>query len=110
MKTITKLWILIAVLAVLTPIGLILPGYFKAGAAWGEWGIDEIQKFIGYIPKGLERLSSLWSAPMPDYSLKGWEAASLARLSVSYIMSAVLGLFVIIGLVYIIGKFLGKKE
>ena len=37
MKTTTKLWILIGILVIFTPIGLILPAYFKSGSAWGEW-------------------------------------------------------------------------
>ena len=56
MKLITKFWIGIAVLIVLSPLGLILPDHFKAGSAWGEWGADEMQKLVGYIPKGLEKL------------------------------------------------------
>ena len=70
MKTIRKLWLFIAVLIILTPIGLIIPEHFKAGSAWGEWGAEEIQKFIGYVPNGLEKLSSLWNAPIPDYAFK----------------------------------------
>jgi len=91
---------MIAVLVVLTPIGLILPAYFKAGAAWGEWGIDEIRKLIGYVPKGLEKFSNVWVAIMPDYG------ASTA----AYVISAVLGIFVITGLIFLIGKVLVKKE
>ena len=32
MKTIVKLWMLIAILIVLTPIGIVLPQHFRAGA------------------------------------------------------------------------------
>ncbi len=38
MKITTKFLIGIAVLIVLSPLGLILPEHFKAGSAWGEWG------------------------------------------------------------------------
>lgn len=110
MKTITKLWILITILVILAPIGLILPEHFKAGAAWGEWGTDEIQKFVGYIPKGLERLASIWSAPIPDYAFKGWEGKPLGALSLAYIASAIAGIVVTIGVTFLIGKFLSKKE
>ena len=100
MKTITKLWILIAVLVILTPIGLIIPEHFKTGSAWGEWGSDEIKKLVGYVPRGLEKLSSLWTATIPDYGTS----------KVSYILSAILGIIIVIGLTFLIGKFLGKKE
>ena len=109
MKTITKFWIGIAVLIILSPLGLILPDHFKAGSAWGEWGADEMQKLIGYVPKGLGKLSSLWSAPIPNYAFKGWEEKSLANLSLAYVFSAVIGIIVCVGVVFMLGKFLSKK-
>lgn len=110
MKTITKLWIIILILAILAPIGLILPAHFKAGAAWGEWGAEEIKAMIGYIPKGLERLSSLWNAPVPDYAFKGWEDKPLAKLGFAYVFSALAGIIITVGLVFLIGKFISRKE
>ena len=71
----------------LSPLGLLLPAHFKAGSAWGEWGADEMQKLVGYVPKGLEKLSSLWNAPMPDYAFKGWEEKPVATLSFAYIFA-----------------------
>jgi cobalt/nickel transport protein len=100
MKTITKLWILIAVLVILTPMGLIIPKYFKAGAAWGEWRSDEIKKLIGYVPKGLEKLSDIWAAAIPGYGTS----------KISYIVSAILGIIIIMWLTFLLGKFLDKKE
>ena len=110
MKLITKFWIGIAVLIVLSPLGLILPEHFKAGSAWGEWGADEMQKLVGYVPKGLEKLSSLWNAPMPDYAFKGWEEKGLSHLSFAYIVSAVLGIAIITMVVLLLGKLLINKE
>jgi hypothetical protein len=108
MKTTTKFMIGIAVLVVLSPLGLLLPAHFKAGSAWGEWGADEMQKLVGYAPKGLEKLSSLWSAPMPDYAFKGWEEKGLSHLSLAYIVSAILGIIVIAIVVLLIGKTLSR--
>jgi cobalt/nickel transport protein len=110
MKTITKLWILIAVLAILSPIGLLLPEHFKAGATWGEWGLGEVQSLVGYIPKGLEKLASLWCAPIPDYAFKGWETKPLQSLSIAYIISAVAGIAISIAIVFLIAKLLAKKD
>ncbi len=109
MKITTKFWIVVAVLIVLSPLGLILPEHFKAGAAWGEWGIDEMQKLVGYIPHGLEKLSSLWNAPIPDYAFKGWEEKGLPHLSFAYIISAIIGIVITVAVVLIIGKILTKK-
>lgn len=109
MKTITKLWIGLAILIVLSPLGLLLPEHFKAGDAWGEWGSDTVKDLVGYIPEGLDKLSSLWSAPMPDYAFKGWEEKPLASLSVAYILSAALGILACVVAVYLLSKLLNKK-
>ena len=110
MKTVTTFWIGIAILIILSPLGLILPEHFKAGSAWGEWGADEMQKLVGYIPQGLEKLSSFWNAPMPDYAFKGWEERGLPHLSFAYIISAAVGVGIIIVIVLAIGKILAKKD
>jgi len=109
MKITAKFWIGMAVLAVLSPLGLILPEHFKAGAAWGEWGSGQMQELVGYIPRGLEKLSSLWSAPIPDYAFKGWEEKGLSYLSFAYIISAIVGIGITVLVVIGIGKLLAKK-
>lgn len=110
MKITSKLWIGMAVLAVLSPLGLILPEYFKAGTAWGEWSADEIQALVGYIPNGLAKLAARWTAPIPDYAFKGWEERGLSHLSFAYIISAFLGMAVVSLLAWLIGRTLTKKE
>ena len=110
MKTITKLWVLIVILAVLAPIGLFLPEFFKASTAWGEWSIEEIGKLLGYVPRGMERLSSLWSSPIPDYSFKGWECKPLLSSSLAYIFSAAAGVLITAGIVFLMGKFFSDKK
>ncbi len=109
MKITSKLWMWIAILIILSPLGLLLPEHFKAGSAWGEWGADKMQKLVGYIPQGLQKLSNLWNAPIPDYAFKGWEEKGLSRLSFAYIISAIAGIGIIILIVAVIGKFLAKK-
>lgn len=109
MKTITKLWFFIVVLIVLSPLGLLLPEYFKAQDAWGEWGIDTVKELVGYIPQGLEKLSSFWSAPLPDYAFKAWEKKGLTHLSLVYIISAVVGIAVVVLVVLLIAKLLLRK-
>jgi hypothetical protein len=110
MKLINKLWLGLGGLIILSPLGLILPEHFKAGAAWGEWGVDEIKEIVGYIPKGLEKLSSLWNAPIPDYAFKGWEEKGLFLLSFAYIISAILGVLITILVVMVVGKLLANKQ
>lgn len=109
MKVITKFWIGLGVLIALSPLGLILPEYFKSGKAWGEWGVDEIQKLAGYIPKGLAKLSSLWKAPLQNYKFGGLQEKGLLHPGFTYIISAVIGVILIAVTVLIIGKWLAKK-
>jgi hypothetical protein len=110
MKTITKLWIGLGILAVISPIGIYLPDKLKAGSAWGEWSSDEIQGLIGYIPNGLQKLSTVWNAVLPDYAFKGWEDKGLGHLSFAYIVSAVIGIALCIGGAWLLGKLLVKKD
>lgn len=56
-KSQKKLWIGLFILTLLTPLGVILPEKFKAGGAWGEWGPEELEKLVGYVPEGLKRLA-----------------------------------------------------
>lgn len=105
-----KLWMGIGVLIILSPLGLILPDYFKAGDAWGEWGSGTIQKLVGYVPQGIKKFSHLWNAPWPDYSFKGWEGQGMVISSLAYIITAIVGVAVISTIVFFLGKFLTKNN
>jgi len=110
MKATTKLWIGLAALVVLSPLGLILPATFGAGSAWGEWSGEEMEKLVGYLPSGMARLADLWKAPMPDYALRGQEHAPLGALSLSYVVSGLLGVAAVVGLAILLGKALARRE
>ena len=110
MKTVTKLWIGILVLVVLSPLGLILPARFGAGSAWGEWSVEEIHHLTGYVPQGMRNIAYIWNAPLPDYSLRGQESAGTTALSASYILSAIIGIGLVAGLAYLIGRILAHRE
>ena len=98
-KVSLPLKVLLGALIVATPLGLI-----AEGTAWGEWGTDEIATTgAGYTPKGMADGFSL-QALLPDYSLKGlpdWTA---------YILSAVIGVAVLIIVFRLIGAVLGRSE
>jgi cobalt/nickel transport system permease protein len=97
------LWITLVVLVVLSPIGLLAPG-----TAWGEWGAEEITA-LGFpsIPSGMAKLSTLWSAPVPDYDL-----SAIGNSSVAYILSAITGIIVvsIVVWLFILLATTGKKS
>ena len=103
-----KLWIGIAILIILSPVGLILPKLFKAGGAWGEWGSDEIEKIAGYVPHGLKKLSELWKAPIPGYAFSGWDKGF--KSYAGYIFSGIIGAALVIGVSMLIGKIFAGKN
>lgn len=109
-STMKKMLLGLVVLAILSPVGVILPDMFKAGSAWGEWGPDEIGKMVGYVPQGMKKLADLWQAPMPDYSFKGWEEKGLCMQSLAYVISAVVGMGIISAITLLFGKIMNKKE
>jgi cobalt/nickel transport protein len=109
-STIKKMWIGLVVLAIISPIGIILPDKFQAGSAWGEWGTDEIQKMVGFIPQGMQKVADIWQAPIPDYAFKGWDQMGLGMLSLAYVISAAVGIGIIVAITMLFGKMVKKKE
>ena len=94
-------------MALLTPLGILLPEKFRAEEAWGEWGIDKLEKLLGYVPEGLKKLADFWKAPIPDYNFGG-EGASTTIQAVSYIASGLLGIGVCAFVVFIVSRFIAK--
>jgi len=85
-----KVWALIALLMILTPLGIL-----AAGTAWGEWSVEQLAQHVTLrqgAPQGLRRLSSFWTAPFPDYA-----PAFVRSTSFGYILSAMFG----VGLLFI---------
>ncbi|GIV16434.1 MAG: hypothetical protein KatS3mg022_1869 [Armatimonadota bacterium] len=80
-----RLWMVFALVLLLTPLGLI-----ATGSAWGEWDEETLQKLVGYVPAGILRFGEGVLKPLiPDYTLPGregrfWEV-------VSYLLSAAVG-------------------
>jgi cobalt/nickel transport protein len=103
-----KLWQGLFILALLTPIGIILPEKFNAGGAWGEWGTGTLEKLLGYVPEGLRRWAGLWKAPVPDYNFGG-ERASKAVQVISYVASGLIGILAAGLLIYIIARIIVKN-
>ena len=99
-KTIRNMSIGLILLIILAPLGLL-----AVGETFGEWAPEEVKEKLGFVPPGLEQLSSLWSAPLPDYALPGGEnSGSMTVAAAAYILSAVIGVAVCGGLLYFVGK------
>jgi cobalt/nickel transport system permease protein len=99
--TARPLWTAVGLLMVLAPLGLL-----AAGKAWGEWSVhdfadpaarQQIARASSNVapppaaPSGLERLSSLWTAPFPGYS-----PSFVRSQAFGYILSAIFGVGIII--------------
>ncbi len=110
MTLIKKIWSGIALLVVLSPLGLIVPAHFKSGAAWGEWGGVEIWKMMGYVPAGFLKFSDLWKAPLSGYAFQGLDGKDLFSGSFAYLISAILGITVVALVSLFIGKVLAKEN
>jgi cobalt/nickel transport protein len=109
MNKIKKLWIGIGILIVLSPLGLILPRWFGAEGAWGEWGLNEIEKVAGFVPAGMKRLAESWKAPLADYGLPN-QSSGLAGESFGYFITAIIGVAFTAGLMYLVAKVLGRRN
>ena len=95
------LWIVLGVLIIASPVGLLAPG-----TAWGEWGAEELTSLgLGFVPQGLEKLGALWGAPMPDY-----DVPALGNASISYILSAVVGIAIVILVVWLFVALLASRR
>jgi len=97
-KLVRNLAIGLGLLIILAPLGLL-----AAGETFGEWSVEEVQEKLGFVPPGLEQLSSLWSAPLPDYAFPGG-GESMTVSAVAYIISGILGVLICGGLLYFVGK------
>ena len=88
----------LVLLIILTPLGLL-----TVGETFGEWGPEEIKEKLGFVPPGLEQLSGIWNAPLPDYVLPG-SGESMTVAAAAYILSALIGVVVCGGILYFVGK------
>jgi len=85
-----KILIVLLSLCIITPIGIMIPVFFNAGDAWGEWSAQTLKDLAGYVPQGLAKYSDIWQAPLPDYSING-DDTSIVHQSGYYIVSGLIG-------------------
>ena len=97
------LWAGLGILILLTPLGLI-----ASGTAWGEWTAEELRALLGFAPEKLKQIEGLWPSLMADYKLPGWDNPLMSALG--YILSAVLGVVVIVTISFVVSRFLFSKE
>jgi cobalt/nickel transport system permease protein len=90
-------WVGLALLAALTPLGIL-----AAGGAWGEW---KVENFPRHVPSGLARWSSVWKAPLADYAPGFIHDSKLA-----YFFSAAIGVVLILLVIIVMKWILGRRR
>ncbi|MGE5308672.1 MAG: hypothetical protein ACM3OC_06285 [Deltaproteobacteria bacterium] len=85
-KGVRQLWTIVIILALLSPLGVILPGLLKSGGAWGE---DNSRAF--------------WRAPFQDYAVGegNW---------CQYFFFTLIGAAAAAGIAFIFLKMIGRKR
>ncbi|MEP6776662.1 MAG: energy-coupling factor ABC transporter permease, partial [Chloroflexota bacterium] len=80
--------------AIVAPLGLIAPGF-----AFGEGSTDDVRAAFGYIPKGLQDLSTWFSALFSGYNIKlpffSDSNAALWQTAIGYEISGIIGMLVV---------------
>ena len=108
------MWAALAVLMVLTPLGIL-----AAGSAWGEWAPEDFgnkaarQEMTAasrqvapplQAPAGLQKLSAFWTAPMPRYAPRFLKSPTFG-----YMLSAVCGTGLILLAFLVAGWFTRRR-
>jgi hypothetical protein len=101
-KLVRNLAIGLLILIIFVPLGLL-----AVGETFGEWGTEELEEKLGFVPPGLDQLAPMWSAPIPDYALPGDESES--GMVTAYYLSAILGVAICGGLLYFVGKKIARN-
>jgi cobalt/nickel transport protein len=104
-----KILIILIALCLITPAGIILPMFFNADDAWGEWSAQTVKELVGYVPEGLAKYSDVWKAPFPDYTVKSVDN-SLVHQSGFYIVSCVAGATLSYAAMLLISKLIVRNE
>ena len=91
--------------AVIAPLGLIAPGF-----AYGEGGTKDVQAAFGYIPKGLQGLSGIFSAPLSGYQIPlpffSGANGALWHAAVGYQLAGIIGILLVGGGVLLLARLL----
>jgi hypothetical protein len=103
-----KILVWLIFLAVISPLGLLLPSFFHRDNAWGEWNVSSLKGKTGYVPEGLAKNAELWKAPIADYKMK--KDASLPEQSIHYIISGIVGITSALLITYGLTRLLVRHE
>ena len=96
-------------IAIISPIGLIAPGF-----AYGEGSPDDLQNELGYVPQGLQDVSGIFSAPFKNYNVPlpffNAEDAPMWHTAIGYEVAGLIGILVLGAILWGIGSAVRRKE
>ncbi|HEX3011332.1 MAG TPA: PDGLE domain-containing protein [Syntrophomonadaceae bacterium] len=94
-----KLCYTVLALIILSPLGLL-----ATGTAFGEWGTDQLQDRLGFLPAGMARLQDLWQHTLlPDYGIAGFDTG-FGHSALGYVLSALIGVILVVAIVTLISR------
>jgi cobalt/nickel transport system permease protein len=106
-RSLQTLWVAIAALMLFTPLGIL-----AAGTAWGEWSPAELARATPHatpgmppVPAGLQRLSTLWTAPFPAYA-----PSFVKSHAFGYLLSAMFGVGFLLAVSLVLRRLLDRQQ
>jgi len=78
-------WIVLLLVAILTPLGII-----AAGGAWGEWGSDGVKERAGFVPRGMHAEAGGRERPLQGYTVPVLERGPFGK-GLGTVIAALLG-------------------
>lgn len=111
-SSLQRLWLAIAALMLLTPLGIL-----AAGTAWGEWSPSELARSTpaavaasspessASAPAGLQKLSNVWTAPFPAYA-----PTFVRSRGLGYLLSAMFGVGLLLILSLLMRRLLDRNR
>ncbi|GHO42496.1 cobalt transporter CbiM [Ktedonospora formicarum] len=86
-------------IAIIAPLGLITPGI-----AFGEGSSEDVEQVFHYVPKGLQQLEGIFSAPLAGYNIPlpffSDANAPLWHAAIGYELSGIIGILLLGGIVF----------
>jgi cobalt/nickel transport system permease protein len=98
-------WIVLLMLAILTPLGII-----AAGGAWGEWDLGGVKEHAGFVPQGMRSSAEARiESPFKEYSVPGLDKGFFHQ-GLGTIVTALLGAGVTALLAFAVARIAGHDR
>ena len=102
-----NLLIRLLIMALLSPLGILVPMMCHAGGAWAEWDAQTLQQLVGYVPEGFKRYTDIWKPFIPDYNVFG-EHSGIIVQAFSYLLAGMVGVILVSLALYALSQLVRK--